>query len=68
MSRSFFVFLSLRRKDLLLAVSKKNSEDLSRYSVSMNRMLETWIIKVLLVRAQMEMRNILLETSRKVIS
>ena len=68
MSRSFFVFLFLRRKDLLLAVSKNNSEDLSQYSVSMNRMLETWIIKVLLVRAQMEMRNILLETSGKVIS
>lgn len=56
-------------KDLLLAASKKNTEDLSQCSVSMNRMLiETRILKVLLVRAQMEMRNILLETLGKGIS
>ena len=56
-------------KDLLPAASKKNTEDLSQCSVSMNRMLiETQILKVLLVRAQMEMRNILLETLGKGIS
>lgn len=56
-------------KDLLPAASKKNTEDLSQCSVFMNRMLiETRILKVLLVRAQMEMRNILLETLGKGIS
>ena len=65
----FFLCFCLRMKDLLPAASKKNTEDLSQCSVFMNRMLiETRILKVLLVRAQMEMRNILLETLGKGIS